>query len=46
MTKSKADVGTVDFIHKGDPFSKVDIGIGRYNFSEGASFKKNGGTDR
>lgn len=36
--------GSVDFTDKGGPFSKVDLGIVRYNFTVGADFIKNGGT--
>ena len=37
--------GSVDFIDKGGPFSKVDLGIVKYNFTVGAEFRKNGGKD-
>ena len=37
--------GSVDFTDKGGPFSKVDLGIVRYNFTVGADFIKNGGKD-
>ena len=36
--------GSVDFTDKGGPFSKVDLGIVRYNFTVGAEFIKNGGS--
>ena len=35
--------GSVDFTNKGGPFSKVDLGIVKYNFTVGAEYKKNGG---
>ena len=35
--------GSVDFTSKGGPFSKVDLGIVKYNFTVGAEYKKNGG---
>ena len=35
--------GSVDFTDKGGPFSKVDLGIVRYNFTVVADFIKNGG---
>lgn len=37
--------GSVDFSDKGGPFSKVDLGIVKYNFTVGADFIKNGGTN-
>lgn len=37
---------TVTFTDKGGPFSKVDLGIVKYNFTVGAEYKKNGGVER
>lgn len=36
---------SVDFTDKGGPFSKVDLGIVKYNFTVGANFRKNGGKE-
>lgn len=38
--------GSVDFSDRGGPFSKVDLGIVKYNFTVGANFGKNGGKDQ
>ncbi|MBQ0038460.1 MAG: nitroreductase [Clostridiales bacterium] len=35
--------GSVDFIDKGGPFSRVDLGIVKYHFTAGAAYKKNDG---
>ncbi|MDO4815199.1 MAG: nitroreductase family protein [Bacillota bacterium] len=37
--------GSVDFTDKGGPFSKVDLGIVKYNFTVGSEYMKNGGAD-
>ena len=35
--------GSVSFTDKGGPFSKVDLGIVKYNFTAGAEYKKSAG---